>query len=92
MGKGFSGLDRNGTARMTTRVTIDEAQKNLRRLVEQLSVGDELVITENEVPIATLVGKATKPDAPRIPGLGKGIITVISDDDDHLQDFVQYMQ
>lgn len=33
-----------------------------------------------------------KPDRrPRQPGTAKGVLTVISDDDDHLKDFAEYM-
>jgi hypothetical protein len=28
---------------------------------------------------------------PRVPGLGKGMITIVSDDEDHLKDFAECM-
>jgi antitoxin (DNA-binding transcriptional repressor) of toxin-antitoxin stability system len=74
-------------------VTIQEAQAKLPDLIHQLTAGDEVVITENDQPVASLVGKAAK-TTPRLrppPGLGRGIITVISDDDEHLEDFAEYM-
>src|SRR3954454_3698888 len=45
------------------------------------------------VPVAKLVSERPKPK-PGLrppPGLGKGVITVVSDDDEHLQDFAEYM-
>jgi prevent-host-death family protein len=77
---------------MTT-VTLREAQANLSDLIHQLSPGDELVITENNQPVARLVSELPKPRpglrAP--PGLGKGFITIVSDDEEHLKDFAEYM-
>jgi antitoxin (DNA-binding transcriptional repressor) of toxin-antitoxin stability system len=76
---------------MTT-VTIEEAQANLKDLIHRMTPGDELVITENEQVIAKLVSEpASKDRLRRGPGLGKGMITIVSDDDDHLKDFAEYM-
>lgn len=43
---------------MSTNITLDEAQANLRELVGRLGPGDELVITENHLPVAKLVAAA----------------------------------
>jgi prevent-host-death family protein len=78
---------------MSATITIDEAQANLRELIHQLAPGQEVVITENQQPVAKLVSELTKP-RPSLrppPGLGKGYITVVSDDDEHLKDFEEYM-
>jgi len=74
-------------------VMMQEAQAKLPDLIHKLTIGDELVITENNLPVATLVSKPakTKPRLRPPPGLGKGIVTVISDDDEHLKDFAEYM-
>jgi prevent-host-death family protein len=78
---------------MSATITIDEAQANLRELIHQLAPGQEVVITENHQPVAKLVSELTKPRAGLRPppGLGKGYITVVSDDDEHLKDFEEYM-
>jgi prevent-host-death family protein len=79
---------------MSATITIDEAQAKLKDLIHQLAPGQELVITENQQPVARLVSESAKPK-PGLrppPGLGKGFITVLSDDDEHLQDFGEYMQ
>jgi hypothetical protein len=54
---------------------------------------NEVVITENNQPVAKLVSELPKPKPPLRPppGLGKGFITIISDDDEHLKDFAEYM-
>jgi prevent-host-death family protein len=74
-------------------VTIQEAQAKLADLIHKLMPGEEVVITENDHPVAKLVGEQAKP-APGLrppPGLGKGCITITSDDEDHLKDFAEYM-
>ena len=74
-------------------VTIQEAQAKLPDLIHNLSPGDEVVITENNQPVARLVSELPppKPGLRPPPGLGKGFITIISEDDDHLKDFEEYM-
>ncbi len=74
---------------MTT-ITIEEAQATLSQLIDQLAPGDELVITRNARPIAQLIGLS--PEKPRpVPGRGRGKLVIVSEDDDHLKDFEDYM-
>ena len=74
-------------------VTIQEAQAKLPDLIHKLMPGDEVVITENNLPVAKLVSEQpkAKPGLRPPPGLGKGCITIVSDDDEHLKDFEEYM-
>lgn len=76
---------------MTT-VTIEEAQSKLKELIHQLAPGEELIITENQKTVAKLVSEplSTRRLRPG-PGLGKGMLTIVSEDDDHLKDFQEYM-
>ncbi len=76
-----------------TNVSVQEAQANLSVLIHNLKPGDEVVITENNQPVARLVAQLPKPKSGLRPppGLGKGFITVISDDEEHLKDFEEYM-
>lgn len=77
---------------MSATITVEEAQANLKELIHQLAPGEEVVITENEQPIAKLVGEQSpKPRLRQPPGLGKGMITIVSDDDEHLKGFAEYM-
>ena len=76
---------------MTLTVSVEEAQRKLRELISQLGPGDEMIIIENDRPIATVSTKAAAERKRRVPGLGKGMITIISDDDEHLEDFAEYM-
>jgi prevent-host-death family protein len=74
-------------------VTIQEAQAKLPELIHKLTPGEEVVITENNQPVAKLVGELpkAKPGQRPPPGLCKGWITIVSDDDEHLKDFAEYM-
>src|SRR4051794_25212290 len=78
---------------MSTTVSIDEGQATLKELIQRLAPGDEVIILEDHVPVAKLVSQHSPPVA-RLrppPGLGKGIITVTADDEEHLSDFGEYM-
>ena len=75
---------------MSPTVSIEEASVKLREIIAGLGPDDEVVITEDDRPIAKLV-LYRKPQQRPGPGLGKGMITVVSDDDEHLKDFQEYM-
>jgi prevent-host-death family protein len=71
-------------------VTIQEAQAGLPDLIHRLVPGDEVVITENNRPVAKLV--ASSADRPHpVPGRAKGMLTVLTEDDEHLEVFREYM-
>ena len=77
---------------MSATITVEEAQARLKEIIHQLSPGEEIVITENQHPVAKLVSEQSpKPRLRPPPGLGKGMITIVSDDDEHLEDFTEYM-
>ena len=76
---------------MPATVTVEEAQSNLKELIYRLGVGEEVVITENEQPIARLVGEQQSKRKPRQAGRCKGMITLMVEDDEHLKDFKDYM-
>jgi antitoxin (DNA-binding transcriptional repressor) of toxin-antitoxin stability system len=71
-------------------ITIEEAQARLPQLIDQLAPGEELVITRDSRPIAQLVGLPAEKPRP-VPGRGRGNLIIISEDDDHLKDFEDYM-
>ena len=76
---------------MLTSITIEEAQARLKDLIHKLNPGQVLIITENEQPIAKLISEPQKSQQRPGPGLCKGMITIIADDEDHLKDFEEYM-
>jgi antitoxin (DNA-binding transcriptional repressor) of toxin-antitoxin stability system len=76
---------------MSTTVTIEEAQATLKDLLHNLSPGDEVIITENHKPVARLLSEPAKTRQPRRPGNCKGMITLLVEDDEHLEGFADYM-
>jgi prevent-host-death family protein len=71
-------------------LTIEEAQARLPELIEGLAPGEEIVLTRNARPVARLIGQAA--DQPRpVCGRGRGKLIVVSEDDEHLQGFEEYM-
>lgn len=71
-------------------VTIQEAQAALDALIERTARGEQVVITRGDKPVAQLV--AVSGDRPtRKPGFAKGVLTIVSDDEEHLEDFKDYM-
>lgn len=75
---------------MGTSVSLDEAQGKLAELIRQLPPGEEIIITENQQPVAKLVGHP-RPLERRRPGRCKGMITLLVEDDEHLEGFKEYM-
>ncbi len=70
--------------------SVEEVAANLRKIIAGLGPGDEVAITEGDRTIAKLVLEH-KPKQRPGPGLCKGMITIVSDDDEHLKDFQEYM-
>ena len=44
---------------MSLTIPVDEAQVKLKELIEKLAHGEEVILTENHVPVAKLVGAAS---------------------------------
>lgn len=61
-------------------VTIQEAQAKLPDLIHNLSPGDEVLITENNQPVAKLVSEKLPVRQRPGPGLCKGMINIVADD------------
>ena len=57
-----------------TNVSIQEAQVHLTDLIHHLSPGDEVVITENNRPVARLVPATQSGRNPRQPGTLRGTV------------------
>jgi prevent-host-death family protein len=81
-----------GRSPMPATVTVEEAQAKLADLIGRLSLGEEIVITKDQEPVAKLVGQRPSGRQPRVPGNCKGMISLaVEDDDEHLKDFEDYM-
>jgi antitoxin (DNA-binding transcriptional repressor) of toxin-antitoxin stability system len=76
---------------MSATITVEDAQANRKELIHQLALGEEVVITENQLPIAKLISEQPSKRKPRQAGRCKGMITLLVEDDEHLKDFQEYM-
>jgi antitoxin (DNA-binding transcriptional repressor) of toxin-antitoxin stability system len=74
---------------MSTSIGIDEAQVKLKDIIAGLRPDDEIVITDHDQPIARIV-RTTENPQPQF-GSCKGMLTIVDDDDEHLEDFKEYM-
>lgn len=73
-------------------ISIQEAQAKLETLIDALKPGESIVLTRADKPVATLTAEAPAAAKPRQAGACRGMMTIISDDDEHLKDFAEYMQ
>ena len=73
---------------MTKTVELDIAQNTLKAIIAELKPDDVVVIVQNHKPVARLVASGeTKPRY----GNCQGLLTIVEDDDEHLNDFEKYM-
>ena len=80
---------------MSATITVEEAQANLKDLIHQLTPGGEIIITENQQPVAKLVSEPAKLPKPPRPGPGMfpgSIIYMAPDFDAPLEEFKEYME
>jgi prevent-host-death family protein len=78
---------------MSATITVEEAQAKLKDLIDKLAPGEEVVITQNEQPVAKLVGTPLPPRRPRRPGTLRGTVLYMAPDfDAPLEDFKEYME
>jgi len=74
-------------------LTVQEAQAKLSELIHNLKPGDEVVITDNDEPVARLVAAEHRPQTARRPGTLRGTVTYMAPDfDAPLDDFKEYME
>lgn len=75
-------------------VTIQEAQACLSEIVRRLTPDEEVVITENDEPVARLIKSEPKPRSKRRQvGTMKGTVLYMAPDfDAPLEDFKEYME
>ncbi len=71
--------------------TMEEAQAHLAAWRSRLKPGEELLITDQDRPVARLIPEPSVPVKPRQPGSAIGKLTVVEDDESHLEDCREYM-
>lgn len=72
-------------------VSIEQAQVKLANLISRAAQGESISITQDGREVAQIVAIAGKKQRPA-PGFGKDVVHIISDDDEHLVDFAEYMK
>lgn len=76
---------------MQTTMALEEIKVTLPELLDSLAPGDEVILTRHQQPVAKLISEAPKQPQPRKAGNCIGMIQIVADDDEHLQDFEEYM-
>jgi antitoxin (DNA-binding transcriptional repressor) of toxin-antitoxin stability system len=76
---------------MLPSISIEEAQAKLPEIIGKLGPGEEVVITKDDQPVAKLVSQQKVVRQPRLPGSAKGILVINVEDEEHLEDFKEYM-
>jgi len=77
--------------RKMTTITLEEAQSQLAVVIANLKPGEEVLITREDRPVARLTAEPTHARKARQPGSAVGKLTIVTDDDAHLEDFNEYM-
>ncbi|CDH43576.1 MAG: type II toxin-antitoxin system prevent-host-death family antitoxin [Candidatus Competibacteraceae bacterium] len=76
---------------MSATIALEEVKISLSDLIDQVAAGQEIIITRNQQPVARLTSEPVKKRQPRKAGNCIGMIKIVSDDDEHLKDFEEYM-
>ena len=72
-------------------LTVAEVQSQLPQIIDRLRPGEEVVITREDRPVARLKAEATTRKA-RKAGNCQGMLVIVAEDREHLQDFAEYME
>ena len=73
---------------MSSNIRIEEAQAKLPDIIGKSGPGEEVVITKDDQPVAELRSLAA--GTPKF-GSCKGMLTIVIEDEEHLEDFKAYM-
>lgn len=73
-------------------VTLEEAQTTLADLIHKLQPDEEVVITENDQPIARLMATPSSKPVRKLGTLQGTVLYMAPDFDAPLEDFKEYME
>jgi antitoxin (DNA-binding transcriptional repressor) of toxin-antitoxin stability system len=74
-------------------ITIEEAQSRLSEVIEKLTPGEEIVVTRDDKPVATIRAMPPAPRKPRQLGTLKGSVLSMSPDFDAIPEgFEEYVE
>ncbi|MFO7903102.1 MAG: hypothetical protein R6U98_10595 [Pirellulaceae bacterium] len=72
-------------------LTVQQAQADLPAVIADLKPGEVVIITDGGKPVARLTPEPQSRREHRQPGSAVGRLTILSEDDEHLDDFGDYM-
>ena len=79
-----------------TQIALKDAEAQLTYLVQVARLGEEVILTEDDKPVARLVSIVEPEPKPKLRpqfGSGKGLILYMAPDfDEPLEDFKEYME
>ena len=73
-----------------TTITIEEARTKLHELIAQLALGEDVIITQNVQLVARLHLIAKEKLRSQLRNC-QGMLAIIAEDEDHLEDCKDYM-
>ncbi|HEY7313957.1 MAG TPA: hypothetical protein VH643_31700 [Gemmataceae bacterium] len=74
-------------------ITLQEAQRHLAEIIEKLPPGEEVVITRDDTPVATLRAATPKPRKQRQLGTLRGSVLYMAPDFDAIPEgFEEYVE
>ena len=76
---------------MLPSISLEEAQAKLPEIIGKLGPGEEVVITKDDQPVAKWISQQRAARQPRQSGSAKGILVINVEDEEHLEDFKEYM-
>jgi antitoxin (DNA-binding transcriptional repressor) of toxin-antitoxin stability system len=80
------------TESLMTTITIQEAQAKLLELIHRLTPGEEVLITENDQPVARLLPTTGAKPQRKLGTMRGTVLYVAPDFDAPLDDFKEYTQ
>ena len=75
---------------MTT-VTVEQAQRNLSQLIDDVVLGEHVVITRDDIPVAEIAPVGHHKPKPRF-GSARGMVKLSRDFDAPIEDFRDYAE
>lgn len=72
-------------------ISVEQAKSTFAELIQRTSRGETVIITQNQKPIAELRPLAVDQPKPKF-GACKGQLAIVADDEEHLNDFSEYVK
>jgi antitoxin (DNA-binding transcriptional repressor) of toxin-antitoxin stability system len=74
-------------------ISVEQAQADLPAVIASLQAGEAVIITDGGKPVARLMSEPQTRQVMkrRQPGSAVGRLTIVSEDNEHLDDFEDYM-